>query len=245
MTEPGLTREQIVTRFTSGPLLLSAALQGLPSAALDLSLAPGEWSIRQIVHHLADDGDAWCMALKKAIATPGALIRLEGFPGNDAWVAALHFDKRDLKAARALIDAHVQVMAQLVADFPAAWENAVTIVDGAGHVLQQVTVGEMIGFSGEHMTEHLETIEAIKHRHGLSAATVNRADITLQKLNGANMDIDLTTPKDKIAWEQMKCPWNEAEGTAQHRCALKNVSICPYFCGVERLDTVLCCYPHR
>ncbi len=64
------------------------------------------------------------------------------------------------------------------------------------------------------------------------------------KLAGANMDIDLATPAGEIAWRQDVCPWNAAEGTDAHRCAVKNVSICPYFCGVEYLDAVLCCYPH-
>lgn len=59
------------------------------------------------------------------------------------------------------------------------------------------------------------------------------------------MDIDLATPGGEIAWEQEQCPWNEAEGSRAHICALKNISICPYFCGVEYLDTVLCCYPHE
>jgi hypothetical protein len=67
----------------------------------------------------------------------------------------------------------------------------------------------------------------------------------IKKLAGANMDIDLTTPGDVIAWEQSQCPWNEAEKTSEHRCAVKNVSICPYFCGIEYLDQVLCCYPHK
>jgi hypothetical protein len=57
------------------------------------------------------------------------------------------------------------------------------------------------------------------------------------------MDIDLTTPAGQIAWQQDGCPWNLAEGTQAHRCAVKNVSICPYFSGVETLDTVLCSYP--
>jgi hypothetical protein len=65
----------------------------------------------------------------------------------------------------------------------------------------------------------------------------------MKKLTGANMDIDLSTPAGQIAWQQAKCPWNEAEMTDQHRCAVKNVSICPYFCGVEYLDMLLCCYP--
>jgi hypothetical protein len=66
----------------------------------------------------------------------------------------------------------------------------------------------------------------------------------IQKLTGANMDIDLASPGGSIAWEQQKCPWNEAEKTDAHRCAVKNISLCPYFCGVEYLNTLLCSYPN-
>jgi hypothetical protein len=68
-------------------------------------------------------------------------------------------------------------------------------------------------------------------------------DSKIRKLTGANMDIDLATPANTIAWQQAACPWNLEENTDQHRCAVKNTSICPHFCGVEYLDTVLCCYP--
>ena len=67
----------------------------------------------------------------------------------------------------------------------------------------------------------------------------------IRKFKGAKMDIDLATPQGNIAWEQDNCPWNEAEGTGAHKCAVKNISICPYFCGVEYLDTLLCCYPNE
>ncbi len=72
---------------------------------------------------------------------------------------------------------------------------------------------------------------------------------SIRKLGGANMDIDLATAPGEISWRQDACPWNTAEaGTVHraavvHRCAVKNVSICPYFCGVDYLDTLLCCYP--
>ncbi|MRR29950.1 hypothetical protein EG834_06455 [bacterium] len=63
------------------------------------------------------------------------------------------------------------------------------------------------------------------------------------KLKGANMDIDLATPADEITWQQDACPWNLADATNSHRCAIKNISICPHFRGVEYLDTLLCSYP--
>jgi hypothetical protein len=78
----------------------------------------------------------------------------------------------------------------------------------------------------------------MERRKGLVEAAMNR-------LTGANMDIDMATPVSQIPWQQVACPWNAREGTDQHRCAVKNISICPYFCGVEYLDTLLCCYPEE
>ena len=67
----------------------------------------------------------------------------------------------------------------------------------------------------------------------------------IRRLDGANMDIDLVTPQDEIGWKQDPCPWNEAEGTLEYHCAVKNVSICQYFCGIEFDDIVMCCYPNE
>ena len=66
----------------------------------------------------------------------------------------------------------------------------------------------------------------------------------MRKLAGANMDIDLTS-SDNISWKQEKCPWNDDENTSIHKCAVKNISICQYFCGIEYIDKVLCCYPNK
>jgi hypothetical protein len=66
----------------------------------------------------------------------------------------------------------------------------------------------------------------------------------IKKLPGANMDIDLVTPAGDIVWQQTPCPWNAAEGVKSHKCAVKNISICPFFCGIEYLDIVLCSYPN-
>lgn len=70
-------------------------------------------------------------------------------------------------------------------------------------------------------------------------------ETVIRKLDGANMDIDLATPENRIEWKQDQCPWNVAEGTDKHKCAVKNISICSYFCCIEYLDFVLCCYPNK
>jgi hypothetical protein len=62
------------------------------------------------------------------------------------------------------------------------------------------------------------------------------------RLKGANFDIDLTS-QGMISWRQDVCPWNDKEGANLHQCAVKDTSICEYFCGLEYPDTVMCCYP--
>ena len=66
----------------------------------------------------------------------------------------------------------------------------------------------------------------------------------VRELKGANMDIDLL-PNQKITWEQDTCPWNEAENTKEHKCAVKDISICKHFRGIKKPDIVLCAYSHE
>lgn len=63
----------------------------------------------------------------------------------------------------------------------------------------------------------------------------------VKKLMGSNMDIDFSNAD----FGNSVCPWNAAEKTDSHKCAIKNVSICKYFCGVQYLDSVLCSYPYE
>lgn len=65
----------------------------------------------------------------------------------------------------------------------------------------------------------------------------------IRELQGANMDIDLVS--ENIGWKQVCCPWNEAEKTKEHKCAVKNTSICKFFCGIKYPDSVLCSYPYE
>ncbi|MCI7498084.1 MAG: hypothetical protein MSA82_01575 [Oscillospiraceae bacterium] len=65
----------------------------------------------------------------------------------------------------------------------------------------------------------------------------------IKELKGANMDIDLVS--ENVGWNQTICPWNEEENTKEHRCAVKDTSICKYFCGIKYLDSVLCSYPYE
>ena len=68
-------------------------------------------------------------------------------------------------------------------------------------------------------------------------------EIKIRELVGANMDIDLVS--DNVDWNQSVCLWNAAENSKEHKCAVKDTSICKYFCGIKHLDSVLCSYPNE
>jgi hypothetical protein len=162
------TKEETLALFLSGAERLETTLAILSAASLDLAAKPGEWTIRQMVHHVADDGDAWSMPLKKAIAISGALIRFEDFPGNDVWANAMAFDKRDIANSVALIKAHRQVMAELARYFIDAWDSQyIVIVDEQGKEVQKVTIGQIVNMVTEHLLEHVDAIEDVKRKHGI------------------------------------------------------------------------------
>jgi len=66
-------------------------------------------------------------------------------------------------------------------------------------------------------------------------------DNKIKKLIGSNMDIDFSNAD----FGNSQCPWNIDDQSGEHKCAVKNTSICKYFCGIQYLDSVLCSYPHE
>jgi uncharacterized damage-inducible protein DinB len=153
--------EEILPRFLSSAEKLQALVENLSEAELNLSGEAGGWTVRQIIHHVADDGDVWSMCIKKAIATPGALVRFEGFPGNEAWADTLDFHRREVAPALDLIRAHRRYLAQLLKHFPDTWDRSVRLANAEGKIIREMSVREMVEMLAEHMLEHVKQIEAI------------------------------------------------------------------------------------
>lgn len=158
MTELNPTNQEILERFIESGERLRAVTQDLNTTELDTPSEPGGWTVRQIIHHVADDGDVFSLCIKKAIATPGAAVRFEGFPGNEVWAGGLSFERRAVETSLALIAAHRAAIAALVADFPEAWEHSVQFFNDAGEAAGSFTVGQMVGMLADHLQEHVASI---------------------------------------------------------------------------------------
>ncbi len=162
MAERELSNDEILSLFSSSAEKLFAFTRSLSKAELGLCSKVGGWTIRQTIHHIAEDCDVWSMCIKKAIATPGVFVRFEGFPGNEAWAAALDYQNREVESALDLIGAHRRYLAQLLEHFPDAWGRSVKFTNAEGKTVGEMTVCEMVKMLTEHMVEHVEIIEKAK-----------------------------------------------------------------------------------
>ncbi|MSO57194.1 MAG: hypothetical protein EXQ55_09800 [Acidobacteria bacterium] len=84
------TRQELVARYKDGYKVVVAALEGATDAKLDAKPAPGKWSAREIVHHLADSEMTSAIRLRQLVAEERAAIR----PYDGAEFARrLHYDR--------------------------------------------------------------------------------------------------------------------------------------------------------
>lgn len=106
----------------AAPAKLAKLLKGVSPAVARKRPAPDKWSIAEIVAHIADTELVGGYRIRAILGQPGTQII--GFD-QDAWVTALHYDKRDLKKSyeqyRALREANLALLKSLT---PEQWKHA-------------------------------------------------------------------------------------------------------------------------
>lgn len=83
-------RSQLIARYKDGYREVAAALDGVSDKELDSSPAPGKWTAREIVHHLADSEMTSAVRLRLLVAEEHAEIR----PYDEkAFALRLHYSR--------------------------------------------------------------------------------------------------------------------------------------------------------
>jgi hypothetical protein len=166
MFELSPAQQILLTSFNGQKERFDTLVGGLTFDQFNLSADkeayPGTWTIREIIHHLVDDGDVWSMRIKQAIATPGAMVRYGGYPGNEVWAGHLDFEDRDVNPAIALIVAHCNYLFELLNRFSNSWNDSITLLDLETGTERTMNVLQIVEMLTEHMEEHIDQIEAIK-----------------------------------------------------------------------------------
>jgi hypothetical protein len=84
------TRKKLVDQYKEGYRVVAEALAGATDEELDARPAPGKWSAREIVHHLADSEMTSAIRLRTLIAVDNP--KIYGYD-QDEFARRLHYDR--------------------------------------------------------------------------------------------------------------------------------------------------------
>ncbi|SRR5579885_601220 len=160
------SQEECLALYARGLDELDSVLEKLSEQELDLTRADEEWSIRQIVHHIADGDDLWTMAIKAALSNSGCLYRHDWYTPDNVCAESLDYAGRAIEPAIALFRAHRAYVLQLVHHLPNAWERSIRFAWPWEPEPSQITVGRMIDSQARHALAHCDEIRQIRQVHG-------------------------------------------------------------------------------
>ena len=155
-------KDKILARFKAGPDLLKGTIAGLKDKDLDKASAKGGWSIRQIVHHLADGDDIWKIAIKQALANDKSEFSLEWYRAMPqiAWADRWEYAKRSVDVSLEFLKASRKQLLQLLEYVPDGWNKSVRFIE-ANAKTEIITVGFIIKMQADHIEHHVKQIKSI------------------------------------------------------------------------------------
>ena len=166
MNEQLSSQHEIIANHADGPRRLETAIAGLSATGLDVALSNDSWTIRQIVHHLADGDDLWKAFVKQAIGNPGSEFVLEWYwqIPQDEWVERWAYREREIEPSLALYRASRCHIVQLLEHTPGVWEKRLRIRWPDGEE-QDVSVRWVVEMQTRHIEDHLNEIREIRQAH--------------------------------------------------------------------------------
>lgn len=149
---------ELLERFRRGPELVAMAMTGAAGAELDFTPAPGKWSLRQILCHLADSEMEAGVRMRRIIAEDNPTLLAYD---QDAWAQRLDYSRR--KTTQALETfRHIRgVNYDLLHSLP---EEAFQR-QGTHSERGPVTLLEMLRIYARHAEKHAEQIQAVRQAY--------------------------------------------------------------------------------
>lgn len=152
----GTERDRLITLYRAGADAVRAALAGATDEELDARPAPGEWSARQIVHHLADSEMTSAIRLRLLLAADAPTIQAYD---EERFAAMLHYD-RPIEASLDAMDASRRTSAELLDRLSEAdWARRGTHTEDGPYGVER-----WLEIYARHPYDHAEQIERARPR---------------------------------------------------------------------------------
>jgi len=130
-----ITRKELITRYRDGYDVVVDALAGATDADLDRRPAPGEWSAREVVHHLADSEMTSAIRLRRLLAEDDPEI--SGYDEAE-FARRLFYDDRPIDASLAALRAARSTSAEILDRLDdAQWRRTGTHTESGAYGVDQ------------------------------------------------------------------------------------------------------------
>ena len=140
---------------------LDEALAGLSEADTGLALTEEHWSIRQIVHHIADCDMLFGEVMKVQLSSSGVVMERPREVGNERVTTGPEYRDRPVASSVALSRIFHEHILDIVKYVPDAGEHFIAESNGHKHTFSQM-VHLIVGHTGEHLDEVWE----IRRKYG-------------------------------------------------------------------------------
>lgn len=154
-------RRRLIKRYKDGHQVVVAVLAGISDAELDARQPGGEWTAREIVHHLADSETTSAIRLRRLLAEENPEIA--GYD-EEAFAQRLHYD-RPITADLALFGAVRRSSAEILDRLGAAeWARTGTHAASGSYGVE-----EWLRIYADHAHDHADQIHRARSA-GLSGS---------------------------------------------------------------------------
>ena len=157
---------EALKHYAAGPDILEAELDGITDAELDSSLSGDSWTIREIIHHLAEADSRHITFTRIALVSSGSAFEFSWHPGNKAMSEALNYTGQPIELALTLFRSNREYFALILSSMAeAAWDRYLAVKGSPDAEGQNVTVQVWVIGMARHLQEHLEVIAMIRNAH--------------------------------------------------------------------------------
>ncbi len=153
-----MNRMEKIEAYRQGYQLFVEALENIPETRWQERPDPDDWTIHEIIIHLADSEVYGSMYLRKAIGEPGS--KVTGYDAQ-AWAEGLGYHNQATDDALELFQMLRMLNHRLLTNLPeSAWETS-----SVGYAGQSVeTINSWLNDYIEHVTEHIEQMQRIHEK---------------------------------------------------------------------------------
>ncbi len=144
-------RKELIDLYKDGYRVVAEAVSGRSDEQLDARPAPGKWTARQIVHHLADSEMTSAVRLRLLVATSNPQII--GYDQDD-FAKNLYYDQRPIEASLDAFNAARRTTAEILDRLtPTEW-----LREGTHSEKGRYTIERWLELYSTHAHKHAEQI---------------------------------------------------------------------------------------